>query len=400
MSNQCLSWRRYKPTHVLSSRPFATPSSSSKSTATTSGRPPPREDRRRGEGRRCDEYDANVDDGKCDANVEVFDGMRDDNDGDGGEGEEDDDEEDEVVVERDPFEVWGKMRLGLGSGRGSTKSGMVFWVGTGTLHEAYTGKLIAIFEGYDVGRGMRLSQNTMRQISRKIFWFRDPKTMEVMTEYRGRPVRPIVYDAQVIDYHRDREDGGGVDGAYDDDAMVGKRDDGGKKEGYGSITYSVEESLRNLKGAIPRMKITSIDVGPNQMMINVPVFLDVPVPSSSSSDGGDGGDIPPRRYRAWEFYDYNVDPSFPIDRPPTAVWCRQGSVPPFFDVGDTNAVLRFSGHRVDNYEELPRRMRDEVERHYPHFVGPPTDLEEAMRQADGSNRRVSVEDITMYMNLC
>ena len=375
------------------SRPFAT--TSSKSTATTSSRrPPPREEdrRRREEGRRNDECDADVDDDECDEVVEVVDVVDVMHD----EGVVAEDEEEEDVVERDPFEVWGKMRLGLGSGRGSTKSGMVFWVGSGTLHEAYTGKLIAIFEGYDVGRGMRLSQNTMRQISRKIFWFRDPKTMEVMTEYRGRPVMPIVYDAQVIDYHRDRDDDDGEEdgGANDDDATVGGRDDGGggekrRRGGYGSITYSVEASLRNLKGAIPRMKITSIDVGPNQMMINVPVFLDVPLPStppSSSSDGGDGEDVPPRRYRAWEFYDYNVDPSFPINRPPTAVWCRQGSVPPFFDVGDTNAVLRFSGHRVDTYEELPRRMRDEVERDYPHFVGPPTDLEEAMRQSDGSNR--------------
>jgi hypothetical protein len=336
-----------------SSPPFATPSSSSSTTTTTSMRPP-RGDQRHGE-RRC-EYDIDVDD-ECDGGIIV--------------------DEDGMVVERDPFEVWGKMRLGLGSGRGSTSTGMVYWVGSGSLHEAYTGKLIAIFEGYDVGRGMRLSEDRMRQLSRKIFWFRDPITGEVMTEYNGMPVRPIVYDAQVIDYHRDR----------------GNATDEGEGGGYGSITYSVEASLRKLKGAIPSMRITSRDVGRNQMMINVPVFLDVPVPSSSSSgtgngdDGGVGGSGDgQRRYRAWEFYDYNVDPSFPPDRPPTAVWCRQGSVPPFFDVNNTNAVLRFSGHRVDKYEELPRRMRDEVEKYHPHFVGPPLDLEEAMRQAEGPNR--------------
>ena len=107
------------------------------------------------------------------------------------------------------------MRLGLGSGPGSSPSG-VYWVGGGTLREAYTGRTIATFEGYDVGTGVRLSRDRIRQISRKIFWFRDPVTGELMTEYDGRPVRPIVYDAQVIDYRR-RRDGDDDDDGGDDD---------------------------------------------------------------------------------------------------------------------------------------------------------------------------------------
>ncbi|KAL3810740.1 hypothetical protein ACHAXA_003350 [Cyclostephanos tholiformis] len=371
-----------------SSSPFATPSSpssSSSSPSTTIKRPREEQRRRRrrrrrtadedgGDGtspsvivpRRVDGYDDDdVDDvvvpSESRRNREIDEGGIDVGPAD-------------AVVDRDPFEVWCKMRLGLGSGPGSSRSGVVYWVGSGSLYEAYTGKLIASFEGYDVGRGVRLSRDHARQLSRKIFWFRDPITGDVMTEYGGRPVRPIVYDAQVIDYHRGRRDDDDDDNYYDDG------DDNDRGGGYGSITYSVEASLRKLKGAIPNMKITSRDVSPHQMMINVPVFLDVPVPESTSSSVGDVGQ---RRYRAWEFYDYNVDPSFPPDRPPTAVWCRQGSVPPFFDVDDPSAVLRFSGHRVDNYEELPRRMRDEIEEHYPHFVGPPLDLEEALRRAGG-----------------
>eukprot|EP01083_Nonionella_stella_P014130 39764_1 len=90
------------------------------------------------------------------------------------------------------------------------------------------------------------------------------------------------------------------------------------------------------------------------------------------------------QYRAWEFYDYNVDPTFPDERPPTAVWCRQGTVPPFNN--DSQAVLRFSGHRVDSYDELPERMRKEVECTYPHFDAPPKDEKEALEQADGRKR--------------
>lgn len=231
------------------------------------------------------------------------------------------------------------MRLGLGTGPGSNADG-VFWVGGGSLYEAYSGKILATFEGFDIGKGVQLSDNHIRQLSRKIFWFRDPTTGEIMTEYNGKPVKPIVYDSQMIDYHR--------------------ADDG-------SITYSVEASLRLLKDQLPKMEITSQMAGPHQMMINIPVFLDIPMPE----DKGGG------RYQAWEFYDYNVDPTFPADRPPTAVWCRQGSIPPFNS--DSNAVLRFSGCRVDRYEDLPERMRTEVERAYPLFKGPPKDEEEVAK---------------------
>lgn len=236
----------------------------------------------------------------------------------------------------DPFEIWGKMRLGLGTGPGSNSDG-VFWVGGGSLYEAYSGKILANFEGFDIGKGVQLSDNHIRQLSRKIFWFRDPITNEIMTEYNGKPVKPIVYESQMIDYH--------------------KGDDG-------SVTYSVEASTRLLKDQLPEMEITSQMAGPHQMLINIPVFLDIPMP-----EGRGGG-----RYQAWEFYDYNVDVAFPADRPPTAVWCRQGSVPPFNM--DSKAVLKFSGCRVERYEDLPERMRTEVERAYPKFKGPPRDEEE------------------------
>lgn len=228
------------------------------------------------------------------------------------------------------------MRLGLGTGPGSNSDG-VFWVGGGQLLEAYSGKTLATFEGFDVGKGVQLSDNHIRQLSRKIFWFRDPITGEIMTEYNGKQVRPIVYDCQMIDYHKSKD---------------------------GSITYSVGASSRLLKDALPKMKITSEMAGPHQMMMNIPVFIDIPVPEERG-----GG-----RYRAWEFYDYNVDPSFPSNRPATAVWCRQGSVPPFSL--NSEAVLKFSGHRVDYYDELPERMRMEVERAYPHFKRPPRDEKE------------------------
>ena len=79
----------------------------------------------------------------------------------------------------DPYELWGKMRLGLGAGPGTNSDG-VFWVGGGSLYEPLTGEILATFEGYDIGKGIQINDNHIRQLSRKIFWFRDPITGEYM----------------------------------------------------------------------------------------------------------------------------------------------------------------------------------------------------------------------------
>ena len=188
---------------------------------------------------------------------------------------------------------------------------------------------------------MQLADTHIRQLSHKIFWFRDPVTGEIMTKYEEKEIKPIIYDSQMIDYH---------------------------KAADGSITYSVEARLRVLNDQLAKLKTTSQMAGSNQMMINIPVFLGIPIPEQRG-----GG-----RYQAWEFYNYNVDPTFLEDRPLTAVWCMHGSVPPAFNT-DCNAVLRFSGYPVDNYDELPERMREELKHAYPHFNAPPKDEEEVLQ---------------------
>mmetsp|Transcript_13219 Transcript_13219/g.22652 ORF Transcript_13219/g.22652 Transcript_13219/m.22652 type:complete len:309 (+) Transcript_13219:147-1073(+) len=236
----------------------------------------------------------------------------------------------------DPFDIFVKMRTGFGEGPGANTDG-VFWVAGGSVYEAFSGKELAVFEGFDVGKGIQISDNHIRQFSRKIFWFRDPTTGEIMTEFEGKPVQPIVYECQMIDYHSEED---------------------------GSIAYSVEASPRLSKGAVPKTKIATQMAGPHQMMINTPVFLDIPIPEERG-----GG-----RYQAWEFYDYNVDPSFPLDRPATGVWCREGRLPPFNM--DSKVVSRASMYRVDSYDELPERMRELVESSHPHFKEPPKDEKE------------------------
>ena len=272
----------------------------------------------------------------------------------------------------DAFDLFTKMRLGVGEGPGS--SNVVFWVGQGSVYQVYSGKILAHFEGFDVGRGVRMKlprddtsstsdivatpsstegKEVVRQLSRKIFWFRHAETNQLLTEYNGDPVRPIQYDCQVFDYQR-----GGSDGV---------------------IIPSVVNSQRQ----VPVMPITSLFIQPKNdttssgegassptCIFQAPVFVDLTFTRNTS----DGSNVT-SSYKAWEFYDYTVDCSFSPQRPLTATWCRQGPTPPFGDP----VVMKFVGHRVDRFTDLPPHMQTLVRETYPLYSVPPTDMAEVDR---------------------
>jgi hypothetical protein len=120
---------------------------------------------------------------------------------------------------------------------------------------------------------------------------------------------------------------------------------------------------------------------PNTLLFQAPVFcdLELPVASTNNTINNTTTNASRRRYQAWEFYDYNVDRLG--QRPPTAVWCRQGVQPPF--VVDENAahrgVLRFVGSRVDQFAQLPESIQEFIvsnEQEYGLFRRPPKNMQE------------------------
>lgn len=222
---------------------------------------------------------------------------------------------------RAAFDLWTTLRIGVGSGPGSSST--VFWTGHGTVYEAYSGRTLAKFEGFDVARGVQLDDCTVRQFSRKLFWFRDSESNEILTEYRGQPVVPIIYDHQVFDYTLSSEN---------------------------TISASIVASERR----IPVQNIEYRQIGDSCVLFQIPVFVDIGT------------------YQAWEFYDYSVDTIF--KRPETVLWCRAGSTPPFNS--NNKAVMRFVGQRVETFKELPQHFQDYVNEHYPLFREPPLNMEE------------------------
>lgn len=274
----------------------------------------------------------------------------------------------------DSFAEFCLMRLGLdvsspsssddGSSSSPGASPTVYWVGTGELYEAYSGRLLAKFEGFDVGTGVLVDDDHshVRQFSRKVFWFRDPMTNEIMTEYNGEQVRPIRYDYQVFDYLRPPPSANEEVDVTTEFACIGTE--------LPSILPSIVSGPRE----VPVLPITAETSGSNRLAFQCPVFIDVETPMGS--------------YQAWENYDYTHDITYPEGQPSICVWARQGSNPPFVENG--KGVMRSRAHRVDCYADVPESIRTLVEGkdgEFQLFRHPPKDMAEIERLQEEEKER-------------
>jgi len=235
------------------------------------------------------------------------------------------------VPKLDTFDAFVEMRTGLGTGNGAND--MVFWTGEGQLYDSPSGEILANVDGFDVSRGVKMDDGSVRQFSRKIFWFRDPKTNEIMKEFNGKAVKPIKYDWQVFDYNRGEN--------KDDPAMA-------------TILPSVLKGPR----LVPCMPIVPKYAGSEQVMYECPLFIDI------------------EGYQAWEFYVYCSGTAFDENRPASASWSRQGPTPPF---DDKCGVMHFISHRLTSFEDLPERSRILVEEEFPLYKEAPLDMKEVER---------------------
>ncbi len=240
----------------------------------------------------------------------------------------------------DTYDIFVKLRTGLDPSQKSSDA--VFWTGEGELYESPSGKMLAKLDGMEVSRSQYLDEKKdhVRVFSRKIFWYRDIETDEIMTEYNGETVNPIKYDWQVFDFTR------GKVSNEKDPFMV-------------PIIPEVIKSPR----VPPSMPIQPKFMGSmNQLMFQVPVFIDWEISESRGY------------YRAWEIYDYFIDRDFPTNRPPSLAWTRNGSNPPF--IKDERGVMHFQCYRVDSFDGLPKHMQELVKKEYPMFCAPPKDMDE------------------------
>jgi hypothetical protein len=221
------------------------------------------------------------------------------------------------------FKDFTEMRIGTGE--------PVYWYCIGEIYEYPSGKLLAKVEGIDTARYLKSESTPTKalQLSRKIFFYRDLNTNEVLREVNGIKTEPIAYPYQQITYE------------LRGDKMVtsvvqGKHPRIQKIEGGGDMI------ARQFKGLT---------------MFSAPLFLNFP------------------NYKAFENYDFLIQPKGAKGAPRYQLtWNRRGALPPFFGGGDS--VFQLASYRVDKYSDLPKTMRDALESDGKLWMNPPQNLAE------------------------
>lgn len=228
--------------------------------------------------------------------------------------------------DRGSFARFAEMRTGTGE--------PVYWYTIGTVFSYPDGAALFRMEGVDTARRLPGGTPTrVEQASRKVFFYRDVVTNEILREVDGKPADPIAYPYQYITYELDS----------------------------GSIVTFVEQgSGARVQRIGPVDNITLRRVG-ETLVFSAPLFLDFPAGNT--------------RYQAFENYDFFIHPEDSgLSVPNQLSWVRYGDRPPF--AGPGNAIIHLVSWRVDSYQALPASMREYLESDAPLWQAPPRDLAE------------------------
>jgi len=221
------------------------------------------------------------------------------------------------------FKQFVDMRIGTGE--------PIYWYCIGEVYEYPSGKLVAKVEGIDTARLIKSESTDTKklQLSRKIFFYRDPVTNQLLREINGMKVEPIAYPYQQITYEL-------RDAQMINSVVQGKAPRIQKIEGGGKMI------ARELNGLV---------------MFSAPLFLNFP------------------GYQAFENYDFLIQPSATRGVPRYQLtWNRRGDLPKFFGGGDS--VFQLASYRIDKYQDLPKTMREALESDGRLWMTPPADLAE------------------------
>lgn len=220
------------------------------------------------------------------------------------------------------FKEFTEMRIGTGE--------PIYWYCIGEIYEYPSGKMVARVEGIDTARYIKSESTATKalQLSRKIFFYRDVQTNEVLREVNGMKAEPIAYPYQQITYELKGD-------KMTTQVIQGKAPRVQKIEGGNMI-------VREFNGLI---------------MFSAPLFLNFP------------------NYKAYENYDFFIQPKGVKGIPRYQLsWNRRGDLPPFLGGGDS--VFQLASYRIDKYSDLPKTMRDVLEKDARMWMNPPKDLAE------------------------
>ena len=226
----------------------------------------------------------------------------------------------------DVFENWIETRVGDGASPS-------FWSCKGEVYSYPDGEMIAGMLGVDMGRFIRVTEDSVVQISRKIFIYTNPETGEALEEVDGQPVRHIMYPYQLISYVRDN----------------------------GRMRTWVEQG----SGA----RFNRIGPGENMLarklgestIYSAPLFLNFETPRG--------------KYEAYENYDFIFNPTAEkMQDRYLIIWNRFGDRPAFYGPG--KGIIQLVANRVPTWNDLPKALKEYIKENAPMWLDAPKNMEE------------------------
>jgi hypothetical protein len=232
------------------------------------------------------------------------------------------------------FELFAEARFGPPDGKPR------YWYGKGPVRDPQTGKTIYIFEYYDTVRHIIDPKNPNKRygIVRKLDLFRDKDTGALLETFEGRPVKPWVFPYQLLELE------------FKDGKMLL------------TVTQGAGEFVRTHK--FPESNIERFGD-----------FWHVTFPGHFKTRRAEI----PDRYSTSTMTSLFIGCEANCGAYPRYQWNQSGvsTLAPWAGGDGTKlGYMAMSGARFEKYEELPKGVRETIEKHFPGFREPAKDLDE------------------------
>ena len=216
----------------------------------------------------------------------------------------------------------------------------VYWYSIGTIRSYPEGEILFEMEGYDAARRHTPDpdQPLTHQYNRKIYFYRNKETGDILSEWKGEKVDPIAYPYQFITY-----------------GLAGDKIE----------TYLEQGKEPNLTRMGPSQQMSARRLG-DTLVVTAPVYIDFPIPNSD------------RRIDAFENYDFFLHPEGKTSEPHQLAWVRYGDLPRWAaqESATGKAIYHLITWRVEDWNDIPETLRTHIEENYPLWETPPASLEE------------------------
>jgi len=224
------------------------------------------------------------------------------------------------------FDKWISLRAGNGKKP-------VYWYCYGELYSYPEGKMVAKIQGLDIATMLAPTKDSVIQLNRKLFLYLDKDTEKILDSVGGMPVTHIKYPYQVIEY---------------------------VLKGSDLRTYITQGSGARLMHLSPTQTGHVKKIGRNTVF-SFPAFMNF-----QTAKG---------KYEAYENFDFFLNENaFRTEQRYQLTWWRYGELPAF--LGSGRSVMQLVCHRVDEFEDLPKQLRDYIETNAKAWKSPPRDMNE------------------------